>query len=92
VDLTATALPTVDVVTANLTGALLVRSAPLLLDAVRSGGHLILSGVLAAERDEVVRTMAPAVVCWERAEDGWVGLTMKKPWQSTGATGVGSNK
>jgi ribosomal protein L11 methyltransferase len=91
VDLTATALLAADVVTANLTGALLVRSAPLLLEAVRPGGHLILSGILAAERDEVVRAMAPAAIGWEREEDGWVGLTMKKPWQSTEAASVGSN-
>ena len=78
VDLAARALPAADVVTANLTGALLVRSAPLLLEAVRPGGHLILSGILAPERDEVVRAMAPATVAWEREEDGWVGLSRKK--------------
>jgi len=68
-----------DVVTANLTGALLVRSATTLLDAVRPGGTLILSGLLAHERDEVVRAFAPAEVTWAREEDGWVGLRMKKP-------------
>jgi ribosomal protein L11 methyltransferase len=78
VDLAARALPDADLVTANLTGALLARSAPLLLAAARRGGHLVLSGILATERDEVVRAMAPATVVWERQEDGWVGLTMKK--------------
>ncbi len=78
-DLAAAGLPPADVVTANLTGALLVRSAPALLAAVRPGGWLILSGILAHERDEVVRAMAPASVCWEREDDGWVGLAMKKP-------------
>ena len=77
-DLAAAGLPAADVVAANLTGALLVRSAPALLAAVRPGGWLILSGILAHERDEVVRAMAPASVCWEREDDGWVGLAMKK--------------
>ena len=45
IDLAAKPLPVVDVVTANLTGALLIRSAPALLAAVRSGGTLILSGI-----------------------------------------------
>ena len=78
-DLADGPLPAADVVTANLTGALLVRSAPALLDAVRPGGFAILSGLLAHERDEVIRAFAPATVIWEREEDGWVGLTMKKP-------------
>jgi ribosomal protein L11 methyltransferase len=78
VDLTATALPAADVVTANLTGAQLVRSASALLAAVPRAGTLILSGVLAHERDEVCRAMAPASVCWEREEDGWVGVAVKK--------------
>ena len=66
-----------DVVTANLTGALLVRSAASLLGAVRPGGTLILSGLLANERDEVVQAFAPAKVVWEREEDGWVGLMLR---------------
>jgi len=77
-DLNSEALPAADVVTANLTGALLVRSAATLLSVVRTAGTLILSGLLAHERDEVIRAFAPATVVWEREEEGWVGLTMKK--------------
>ena len=79
IDLAARALPTADVVTANLTGALLVRSAGALLGAVRSGGMLILSGVQSHERDEVRRAFADTEVCWERDEDGWIGMAVKKP-------------
>lgn len=79
VDLARTSLPVADVVTANLTGAFLVRSAGALLAAVSPGGTLILSGLLAHERDEVCRAFAAAPVCWEREEDGWVGLAVKKP-------------
>jgi ribosomal protein L11 methyltransferase len=78
VDLTASALPPADIVTANLTGALLVRSAPALAGAVRPGGTLILSGLLAHERDEVCRAFAGMARTWEREEDGWVGLAVKK--------------
>ena len=78
VDLAAKPLPVVDVVTANLTGALLIRSAPALLAAVRSGGTLILSGIGAHERDDVCAAFTPAAVFWEREEDGWVGVAMKK--------------
>jgi ribosomal protein L11 methyltransferase len=79
IDLAARPLPAADVVTANLTGALLVRSAGALLGAVRSGGILILSGIQAHERDDVRRAFANAEVCWEREEDGWIGIAVKKP-------------
>lgn len=77
-DLASAPLPRAQVLTANLTGALLVRSAPSLFAAVDGGGTLILSGLLANERDEVCRAFLPAAVCWEREEEGWVGLAMKK--------------
>jgi ribosomal protein L11 methyltransferase len=77
-DLAAARLPETDVVTANLTGALLVRSSSAVLAAVRPGGTLILSGLLSHERDEVCAAFLPAAVVWEREEDGWVGLVMKK--------------
>jgi ribosomal protein L11 methyltransferase len=78
VDLTARALPVADVITANLTGAVLVRSAAALLGAARPGGTLILSGIQSHERDEVRAAFAAAAVVWERDEDGWVGIAVKK--------------
>jgi ribosomal protein L11 methyltransferase len=78
IDLAACALPPSDVVAANLTGALLIRSAGALLGAVRPGGTVILSGIQSHERDEVRRAFAGAEVCWEREEDGWVGIAVKK--------------
>ena len=79
IDLAARPLPAADVVTANLTGALLVRSAGALLGAVRAGGILILSGIQAHERDDVRQAFANTEVCWEREEDGWIGIAVKKP-------------
>lgn len=78
-DLVTAALPEADVVAANLTGALLVRSAPLLLAAVRPGGTLVLGGLQWHERDGVCAAFRPATVQWERREDDWVGLAVKKP-------------
>ena len=59
-DLMTLALPPADVVTANLTGALLIRAAGRLRQAVRPGGVLIVSGLLVHERDEVLRALLPA--------------------------------
>jgi ribosomal protein L11 methyltransferase len=78
-DLKTATLPLADVVTANLTGALLVVSADALLRAVRSGGTLVVSGLLSHEREDVVRALGGGTVVWEREEDGWVGLAVKKP-------------
>ncbi len=76
-DVAVAELPQADVVTANLTGALLIRSAGALLGAVRRGGTLIVSGLLAHERDDVVEALAPAAIVWEQEEDGWVGLMVR---------------
>ena len=76
-DLSASPLPPADVVTANLTGALLIRSAPLLLAAVRDGAVLILSGVLARERDAVRDAFRAATVVAESREDEWVGMVLR---------------
>jgi ribosomal protein L11 methyltransferase len=70
-------LPHADIVTANLTGALLRRAADHLLRALRPGGHLIASGVLEQERDEVVQAFRGVNVVWEQAEDQWVGLIFR---------------
>ena len=70
----------VDVITANLTGAFLVRAAGLLLALLRPGGTLIVSGLLQEERHDVVRAFeeAGSTIVWEQEEEGWVALGMKK--------------
>ncbi len=68
-----------DVVVANLTGALLVRSAPVLLAAAKSGGRLVVSGLQSHERDAVVAALSPSANLEREQEDeGWVAITMKK--------------
>ena len=78
-DFIVSTAPDADIVTANLTGALLVRGAPRLLAACRAHGTLVLSGLLAHEREAVVRAFEPARVIWDSEEDGWIGLAVKKP-------------
>jgi ribosomal protein L11 methyltransferase len=76
-DLRSAPLPKADVITANLTGALLIRTAHLLLAAVNPGGSLIVSGLQSHERDDVVRAFGRAHVTWEAAEDEWVGIVFR---------------
>lgn len=77
-DLAAAPLPRADVLVANLTGAVLVRSAASLLAATNPGGTLVLSGMLASEEDEVCAAFAGATLHGRAQEDEWVCLTMKK--------------
>jgi ribosomal protein L11 methyltransferase len=78
-DLTAVSLPRSDVITANLTGALLTRMADGLLDALTPGGALILSGILAAEEEAVRRAYAAADAVWRQQDDEWIGLILTVP-------------
>lgn len=73
-DLSREPLPTAPVVAANLTGALLCRSAALLRGAVAPGGALILSGILDSERDAVVAAFDGLHLEQETREDEWVAL------------------
>jgi ribosomal protein L11 methyltransferase len=66
-----------DIVTANLTGALLIRSAAILENLPGRRGTLILSGLQVHERDDVVEALSNRVV-WERTLDEWVALAVKK--------------
>jgi ribosomal protein L11 methyltransferase len=66
-----------DMVLANLTGGLLVRAATTVRASVASHGVLIVSGLQAHERDEVIAALAPTTILWQRQEDEWVGLAMR---------------
>lgn len=86
-DLKEGGLPLADVVTANLTGTLLAGASTSLLAVLRPGGTLIVSGILAEERDEVGRALGVAgphearptyALDWERQEDEWVGMAVRR--------------
>jgi ribosomal protein L11 methyltransferase len=68
-----------DLVLANLTGALLAREAATLGRLAASGGALIVSGVEAADADEVAAAFeAAGCQVIERADEaGWVGFVLE---------------
>ncbi|HUR32259.1 MAG TPA: 50S ribosomal protein L11 methyltransferase [Vicinamibacterales bacterium] len=74
VDVREAPLAMAALVVANLTGAVLVHNAALLRKAVAPGGTLVVSGLLAHERDDVVSTFSGATVKWSAEEAGWVAL------------------
>ena len=77
-DLRTNVLPRVDVVLANLTGALLVQSAPRLQDLTASRGALILSGFQCHEEAGVLAAFPDLRVAGRGQEDGWVSVTLRR--------------
>lgn len=69
-----------DLVVANILSNPLKVLAPMLTGRVGAGGHLVLSGVLERQADEVAAAYAPwiALSVWQ-ARDGWVCLSGVKP-------------
>ena len=70
---------TFEVVVANILSNPLKVLAPMLAGRVAAGGHLVLSGVLERQAEEVAAAYAPwiAMSVW-RARDGWVCLHGQK--------------
>ena len=76
-DLRATKLSAADIVMANLTGGLLIAAAVILQSLATRGGRLILSGLMAAEEQDVLTAFAGWVVEHRAAEDEWICLTLR---------------
>jgi ribosomal protein L11 methyltransferase len=76
-DLLTMGVAPADVVTANLTGALLIRAAGRLRHALKPGGILIMSGLQVAERDDVRRACEGLEFVNEAEEDGWITFTAR---------------
>lgn len=68
-----------DVVVANILSNPLKVLAPMLAHRVAPGGHLVLSGILERQAQEVAQTYAPwlAMSTW-RAREGWVCLSGRR--------------
>lgn len=71
-----------DLVVANMLASQLVAVAPTVARAAAPGGTVVLSGLLAAQADQVLtayRTEVPArlAVAGEREDDGWLCLTLR---------------
>ena len=70
---------TFDLVLANILATPLKVLAPLLCVHVRSGGHLVLAGILARQADELREAYAPWVALSVSDEaDGWILMTAVK--------------
>jgi ribosomal protein L11 methyltransferase len=68
-----------DLVLANILATPLKVLAPLLCSHVRSGGHLVLAGILARQADELKAAYAPWVALEvSDEEDGWILMTARK--------------
>jgi ribosomal protein L11 methyltransferase len=77
-DFRSTELVAADVVVANLTGGLLTASARRLMDLLRTGGEMVLSGLTTAEEAQVVAAFDRLKVQRRGEEDGWVALTLAR--------------
>jgi ribosomal protein L11 methyltransferase len=77
-DLKASALPRADVITANLTGALLIRAAARVLKALRARGTLILGGLLEAEERDVAEAFAALTLVGREQEEEWLCLAFRE--------------
>ena len=75
-DLRTTELVRADVVLANLTGGLLVASAPRLKKLTNARGRIILSGFMTHEESDVVAAYGGFTVEQRAEEDGWVCVTV----------------
>jgi ribosomal protein L11 methyltransferase len=75
-DVRATGVRTADVVTANLTGGLLVSAAPRLRTLVGPNGLLILSGLMAGEEQDVRAAFDGFDLAARTQEDEWLCLTL----------------
>jgi ribosomal protein L11 methyltransferase len=86
-DVSIATLPLADIVIANLTGHDLRRLAQVLVSPLGDRGTLIVSGLLAEERDGVIEAFGPADLLWEASEDGWaaIGLSWAQPGRSHAA-------
>ena len=78
-DVVRLAAPAATVVTANLSGAVLIRHAARIALHVRPSGWLVAGGVTAAEEEPVRVAFGAALTAVAReTEDGWVALTLRR--------------
>jgi ribosomal protein L11 methyltransferase len=78
-DGTQDGLQTFDVVTANLTGALLIEAAGRLRDLTAPGGRLILSGFMLHEEAAVIAAYSELTVGNRAEEEEWVCVSLQRP-------------
>lgn len=80
-----------DIVVANILSSPLKLMAPMLAGRVKSGGALVLSGILSRQAKEVIVAYAPFIDMKVWAEkDGWVALAGRIPDSKSGAAAANS--
>ena len=78
-DVATFAAPAASIVTANLSGAVLIRCARRIARQVRSSGCLIAGGVATDEEERVRMAFADTLTPTDRTiEEGWVALTLRR--------------
>jgi len=77
-DVFLTPPPAADVVIANLTGAMLIRSAATLATLVESGGTLVVSGFMDYERPAVEAALSAFDVVTRSHEDEWCADVLRR--------------
>jgi ribosomal protein L11 methyltransferase len=77
-DLMTLPLLPADVVTANLTGGMLIRASDRLRQVLKPGGILIMSGLQTHERDEVWGAFGGFELAAEEDEAGWSTITARR--------------
>jgi ribosomal protein L11 methyltransferase len=78
VDVRRVSLEPFDVVVANLTGALLRDAAPRLYELTTPGGHLVVSGFMAAEELDVLAACSKFTVAARAEEDEWLCVIFRR--------------
>lgn len=67
-----------DTVVANILAQPLIDLAPMLMASVKTGGHLVLSGIMSGQRDWVLSAYAQFALVSDQERDGWVCLALQK--------------
>jgi ribosomal protein L11 methyltransferase len=65
-----------DIVVANILAPVLVSIADALRRLTASGGHLIVSGILADSHDHVLQALSPMKVVQSEAKGDWIAVTL----------------
>jgi len=69
----------VEIITVNIISSVLLELLPGIERALVAGGHAILSGILIAERDDMIRAVQPAWrIAAEDEEDAWWSATIAR--------------
>ena len=68
---------TYDIVVANILAPVLVHLADDLRRLTASGGHLVISGILADSHAHVLEALAPMSVVRREVLDGWIAVTLR---------------